>query len=160
MIAAFARRIIGWRAARSTKIALVLNALEHAFITRGQAGITDLTGLVSHSDAGSVGGFDRSSEHLYLGVSDGETAAGCRSCAASEDAFAGQVGFPRRVELEFWAAAPSVTGCGSPLEADVAQPSNRDDRDGVEPAGERALRCVDKLPAECFWEAAAAASDD
>lgn len=54
VIDAFARRIIGWRAARSMKTALVLDALEHAFFTRGQAGITDLSGLVSHSDAGSV----------------------------------------------------------------------------------------------------------
>ncbi len=53
VIDAFARRIIGWRAARSMKTALVLDALEHAFFTRGQEGVTDLTGLVSHSDAGS-----------------------------------------------------------------------------------------------------------
>lgn len=31
----------------------MLDALEHALFTRGQEGITDLTGLVSHSDAGS-----------------------------------------------------------------------------------------------------------
>jgi putative transposase len=53
VIDAFARRIIGWRAARSMKTALVLDALEHAIFTRAQQGITDLTGLVSHSDAGS-----------------------------------------------------------------------------------------------------------
>jgi len=53
VIDAFARRIIGWRAARSMKTALVLDALEHAIYTRAQQGITDLTGLVSHSDAGS-----------------------------------------------------------------------------------------------------------
>lgn len=33
--------------------ALVLDALEHSFFTRGQEGITDLAGLASHSDAGS-----------------------------------------------------------------------------------------------------------
>lgn len=38
-------------AARSTTTDLVLDALEHAFFTRGQEGIRDLTGLVSHSDA-------------------------------------------------------------------------------------------------------------
>lgn len=53
VIDAFARRIIGWRAARSMTTDLVLDALEHAFFTRGQEGISDLTGLVSHSDAGS-----------------------------------------------------------------------------------------------------------
>ncbi len=33
--------------------ALVLDALEHAIFTRAGEGITDLTGLVAHSDAGS-----------------------------------------------------------------------------------------------------------
>ena len=33
--------------------ALVLDALEHAIFTRAQEGITDLTGLIAHSDAGS-----------------------------------------------------------------------------------------------------------
>lgn len=54
VIDAFSRRIIGWRCARSMSTPLVLDALEHAFFTRAQEGITDLTGLVSHSDAGSV----------------------------------------------------------------------------------------------------------
>ncbi len=53
MIDAYARRVIGWRAARSMNTALVLDALENAFFTRAQEGVTDLTGLVSHSDAGS-----------------------------------------------------------------------------------------------------------
>ena len=54
VIDAFARRIIGWRCARSMSTPLVLDALEHAFFTRAQQGVTDLSGLVSHSDAGSV----------------------------------------------------------------------------------------------------------
>lgn len=54
VIDAFARRIVGWRAARWMTTALVLRALEHAIFTRGQEGISDLTGLVSHSDAGST----------------------------------------------------------------------------------------------------------
>lgn len=49
----FSRRIVGWRAARSMTTALVLDALEHAFFTRGREGVTDFTGLISHSDAGS-----------------------------------------------------------------------------------------------------------
>lgn len=53
VIDAFARKIIGWRVAKSMKTALVLDALEHAFFTRNQTGITDFTGLVAHSDAGS-----------------------------------------------------------------------------------------------------------
>lgn len=54
VIDAFARRIIGRRAAKSMKTALVLDALKHAIFTRSQQGVTDLTGLVAHSDAGSV----------------------------------------------------------------------------------------------------------
>jgi putative transposase len=53
VIDAFARRVIGWRTATSMKTALVLDALEHAFFTRAQEGVTDLKGLVAHNDAGS-----------------------------------------------------------------------------------------------------------
>ena len=63
VIDAFSRRVIGWRAATSMTTSLVLDALEHAMFTRAQEGITDLTGLVAHSDAGSQGGFNRSSQH-------------------------------------------------------------------------------------------------
>lgn len=47
-----------------------------------------------HTRHGDKGGFKWSSQHLDLEVFDGEKAAGCRSCAASEDAVSGQVGFP------------------------------------------------------------------
>jgi putative transposase len=50
---AFSRRVLGWRAAMSMHTALVLDTLEMAIWTREQAGVTDLTGLVHHSDAGS-----------------------------------------------------------------------------------------------------------
>jgi putative transposase len=53
VIDAFSRRIIGWRAARSMTTELVLDALEHAIFTRAAEGVTDLTGLVAHNDAGS-----------------------------------------------------------------------------------------------------------
>ena len=39
--------------ARPGTTPLVLDALEHALFTRAQEGVTDLTGLVAHSDAGS-----------------------------------------------------------------------------------------------------------
>jgi putative transposase len=55
VIDAYARRILGWRAAYSMKTALVLDALEQAIWTRTQAGIEDLTGLIHHTDAGSLG---------------------------------------------------------------------------------------------------------
>lgn len=53
VIDAFSRRIVGWRAAKSMTTDLVLDALEHAFFTRAQEGVTDLSGLIAHNDAGS-----------------------------------------------------------------------------------------------------------
>jgi putative transposase len=53
VIDAYARRILGWRAATNMSTPLVLDALEQAIWTRGRAGVTDLTGLVHHNDAGS-----------------------------------------------------------------------------------------------------------
>ena len=50
---AFSRRILGWRAARSMRTDLVLDALEMAIWTRGRQGVVDLSGLVHHSGAGS-----------------------------------------------------------------------------------------------------------
>jgi putative transposase len=46
---------------------LVLDALEMAIWTRARAGVADLTGLVHHTDAGSQGGFNWSSQHLECG---------------------------------------------------------------------------------------------
>jgi len=53
------RRILGWRAARSMKTALVLDALEMALWSRQRQGVGDLAGLVHHSDAGSPIHLDR-----------------------------------------------------------------------------------------------------
>jgi putative transposase len=53
VIDAYARRILGWRAATSMRTDLVLDALEQAIWTRAREGHRDLTGLISHSDAGS-----------------------------------------------------------------------------------------------------------
>lgn len=53
IIDVFSRRIVGWRAATRMTTDLVLDTLEHAIWTRSQAGVTDLTGLVHHTDAGS-----------------------------------------------------------------------------------------------------------
>jgi putative transposase len=53
VIDAFSRRILGWRAASNMRADLVLNALEMALWARGRQGVTDLSGLVHHSDAGA-----------------------------------------------------------------------------------------------------------
>jgi putative transposase len=50
---AYARRIIGWRAAYTMKTSLVLDALEQAIWTRSRDGIDDLSDLIHHSDRGS-----------------------------------------------------------------------------------------------------------
>ena len=50
---AHSRRILGWRAATSMRTELVLDALEQAIWTRGREGVSDLSGLVCHNDAGS-----------------------------------------------------------------------------------------------------------
>jgi len=64
----YSRRILGWRVASSMTTALVAAALDQALFTRRR---TDTrftsTGLVHHSDAGSQGGFNRSSQHLERG---------------------------------------------------------------------------------------------
>lgn len=53
VIDAYARRILGWRAAGSMSTTLVLDALEQAVWTRRRDGITDLAGLIHHNDAGA-----------------------------------------------------------------------------------------------------------
>lgn len=53
VVDAFARKIIGWRAARNMRTELALDALEMALWARGREGHGDLDGLVAHSDAGS-----------------------------------------------------------------------------------------------------------
>jgi putative transposase len=53
VIDAYARRIIGWRAAYTMKTSLVLDALEQAICARSNDGIKDLDGLIHHTDAGS-----------------------------------------------------------------------------------------------------------
>lgn len=50
---AYARRILGWRSGTSMSSQLVLDALEQAVWTRGRGGITDLSGLIHHTDKGS-----------------------------------------------------------------------------------------------------------
>lgn len=68
VIDAYSRRIVGWQFASHMRTDLVLDALRMA-LTRRPAG-ADLQ-LVHHSDAGSQGGFDRSSQRLDVRSCDG-----------------------------------------------------------------------------------------
>ncbi|WP_247607616.1 DDE-type integrase/transposase/recombinase, partial [Rhodococcus opacus] len=66
----FSRRILGWQVMTSKTTVLVTGVLEQALFTRRRADIRfTSTGLVHHSDAGSQGGFNRSSQHLAVAVS-------------------------------------------------------------------------------------------
>lgn len=53
VIDAYARRILGWRAAMSMRTQLVLDALEQAVWIRRREGVTGFDGLIHHTDAGS-----------------------------------------------------------------------------------------------------------
>ena len=57
----FARRIVGWRVSSSMRTDFVLDALNQALHER-QPG----EGLIHHSDHGSQGGFNRSSQHWII----------------------------------------------------------------------------------------------
>lgn len=59
----FSRRIVGWRTTGSMPVELPLDALEMALWTRERAG-DNIEGLIHHSDAGSQGGFNWSSQHV------------------------------------------------------------------------------------------------
>ena len=63
IIDAYSRTIVGWRVASHMRTSMVLDALEMARWSRG----TRLQGLRCHSDAGSQGGFNWSSQHLDRG---------------------------------------------------------------------------------------------
>jgi putative transposase len=50
---AYARMILGWRTSTSMSTQLVLDAVEHAIWARGRRGVTDLGGVIHHTDRGS-----------------------------------------------------------------------------------------------------------
>ncbi|MFF1918260.1 DDE-type integrase/transposase/recombinase [Streptomyces sp. NPDC058239] len=74
----FSRRIVGWSTSTTKETRLVLDALEMALWQRDRDGFPHEIGeLIHHSDAGSQGGFNRSSQHLVISeVWDGSSSAG------------------------------------------------------------------------------------
>lgn len=92
----FAQKIVAWHASTCKDTDLAMIPLRMALWQRDRDGQPTTPGeLIMHSDAGSQGGFNRSSQHLMLmEVCDGKTAAGSGSCAAAEDELTGEVGFP------------------------------------------------------------------
>jgi putative transposase len=64
----FSRRIVGWSAATNKRTPLILSALEMGLWRRDRAGNpVRARELIHHSDAGSQGGFNWSSQHFDLG---------------------------------------------------------------------------------------------
>jgi putative transposase len=86
VIDAFSRRIVGWQFASHMRTDLVLDALRMA-LTRRQAG-ADVE-LIHHSDAGSQGGFKRSSQRSIERSCDGSDGAGLGAGGSAGDAVAG-----------------------------------------------------------------------
>ncbi|WP_408871555.1 IS3 family transposase [Gluconobacter kondonii] len=69
VIDVFARKIVGWRVLTSMTTGFVLDALNQAICQRAPG---ETSQLIHHSDRGSQGGFNRSSQHLNIGgVDDG-----------------------------------------------------------------------------------------
>ena len=56
----YARYIVGWRVSRTAHASFVLDALDQALHDRRPV---HRSGLIHHSDRGSQGGFNRSSQH-------------------------------------------------------------------------------------------------
>ncbi len=91
VIDAYARRILGWRVGATMNTAMVLDSIEQAIWTRQQEGIFDLKDVVHHTDRGSQGEFNWSSQHLdFLEVCSGIWEAAVRgSCVSGADSVAG-----------------------------------------------------------------------
>jgi putative transposase len=65
----FSNRIVGWSIDSRMKARLVVTAIDTAVARRG-----DVAGAILHSDRGSQGGFNWSSQHLECGGVDGDDA--------------------------------------------------------------------------------------
>lgn len=68
VIDVFSRRIVGWQFAPNMRTDLVLDALRMALTRRDPGADVE---LIHHSDAGSQGGFNRSSQRLDVRSCDG-----------------------------------------------------------------------------------------
>jgi transposase InsO family protein len=93
----FSRRVVGWAMADHLRSELVVDALQMALWQRRPA-----NGAIHHSDHGSQGGLNRSSQHLTITeVRDGTTSAAGGSSSSAGDALAG--------------SADAGQACGAPV---------------------------------------------
>ena len=79
----FSRRVVGWSIADHLRTELVVDALEMARWRRSPAG------TIVHSDRGTQGGFNWSSQHPVMEVLSGSSSAGSRPCGPAEASVAG-----------------------------------------------------------------------
>ena len=89
VIDAYARRIAGWRVSRTAHAGFVLDALEQALHARRPV---HRGGLIHHSDRGSQGGFNRSSQHSGIGGCYDGTQTAVGSVWTEQVAFARSTG--------------------------------------------------------------------
>jgi putative transposase len=86
----FSRAIVGWQAATVKDTAMVTTAPKMALWRRDHAEHRVGAGLIHHSDAGSQGGFNWSSQHLVIAeVLNGSSSASSRSGDQAEAPVAG-----------------------------------------------------------------------
>ena len=90
VIDAFARRIVGWKVSSSATAGFVLDALEQAIHARRP---TEDDGLIHHSDRGSQGEFNRSSQRFENGGGRWISKSGVRTDAHGH--YCGRRGGPR-----------------------------------------------------------------
>jgi putative transposase len=86
IIDAYSRRVVGWQFAGHMRTTLVLDALRMALHQRGPSANVE---LVHHSDRGSQGEFNRSSQRSSERSCDGREATGSGSGREAGDALAG-----------------------------------------------------------------------
>lgn len=70
MIDAFAGLIAGWECSLSKQAAFVERAIRQAAALRARQGHPISGSAIHHSDAGSQGGFNQSSQHLHVEVGE------------------------------------------------------------------------------------------
>jgi putative transposase len=88
---ACSRRIIGWSIDASQKTELVVDAIGMAILRRRPS----VNSTILHSDHGTQGGFNRSSQHLDSGGADGQAGwVDDGSDGAVADEVAGRAGAP------------------------------------------------------------------
>ncbi len=86
----YAQRIVAWHAATTKQTDLVMIPLRMALWQRDREGHPTEPGeLIHHSDAGSQGGINRSSQHPVMEVLSGTSSASSRSSDPAEASVAG-----------------------------------------------------------------------